>query len=750
MISVNRARQLIDCNLSLIPIGDNKMPWVRWKEYQTKIVDKDKFTEYYHNDKTKGIGIVTGYDNLECVDVDLKILPSLKDQQDFWNEYINFLKDNIDDFDNKFVIYKTINNGYHIIYKCKTIDGNKKLAKLKNSNEAIIETRGIGGYIFVYENQISKNSYTEIKEVSELDRQVLLDISKIYNYVEEQEQPKIDVTYNESKLTPWQDFNQKTSIFDIVGDDFKIIRTLSDKYIIKRDGGTSAHSGYIYKNSGCMYLFTTGTIYDNEKLITPFIAYATKFHNKDFKSAAKDLYNKGYGSRIIKEPSELKEKPSIEAKDLIFPIDIFPSNIQSYIVQCNKTLNSSIDYMGCSFLWMSSVIIGNSLQIQVKNGWVETTTLWMAIVGKAGLGKTPSISNIIFPLMKANNNEVKKYIKQNDKYLYYNSLDKEERKLTEEIKKPVKTQFIVNDITLEALVDLHEESDNAVGVFKDELAGWFKDMNKYRAGSDLEFWLSSWSGKSVSLNRKSSKSAFVEKPLIPVLGGIQPSIFTIFYTEENKDNGFIDRMLLSYPELEIESYNDNEMSNDILEWYNASIINFYESVKNQLIKRNIENDIEPQVAYLSEEAKVEWIRIFNDITNVQNSNDENEYMKSMLPKQKSYIPRFALILNTIDCFFNDRSNILLISKQSILNAEKLSKYFIAMSKKIKIDSVEKSDMKTVILDNKNKTTKEKFALLYKQNPNLNKKEVSEMLGVTRKTIYNFIKEIENENNKDIF
>ena len=70
-----------------------------------------------------------------------------------------------------------------------------------------------------------------------------------------------------------------------------------------------------------------------------------------------------------------------------------------------------------------------------------------------------------------------------------------------------------------------------------------------------------------------------------------------------------------------------------------------------------------------------------------------------------------------------------------------------MSKKIKIDSVEKSDIKTVIFENKNKTTKEKFIILYKQNPNLNKKEVSEMLGVTRTTIYNFIKEIENENTK---
>jgi len=754
MITLERARQLLDYDLSLITIGDKKVPNFSWKNQQTTALSKNEFEKNYlykgglfkkNGDEipaTCGVGIATGFKGLECIDVDLKVLKSLKDQQDFWHEYVSFLKDNIDDFENKFVIYKTINNGYHILYRCQIIEGNKKLAKLKDNDQAIIETRGIGGYIFVYENQISKYSYTEIKEISELDRQVLLDISKIYDYKETKEDIIVNKDYEESKITPWKDYNEKTSIFDIVGSDFEIIRTLSDKYIIKRHGATSAHSGYIYKNSGCMYLFSSGTIYDHEKLITPFIAYATKYHNFDYKAAAKDLYNKGFGSRIVKEPKQVREKVNIDLNHLVFPIDIFPTNIQNYLLECHKTLNSSIDYMGCSFLWMSSVIIGNSIQLKVKNGWNETTTIWIALVGRAGLGKTPSISNVIFPLMKANNNEVKKYIKQNDKYQYYHSLSPDEKKLTEEIKKPIKNQFIVNDITLEALVDLHEESDNAVGVFKDELAGWFKDMNKYRAGSDLEFWLSSWSGKSVSLNRKTSKSAFVEKPLIPVLGGIQPSIFSIFYTEENKDNGFIDRMLLSYPELEIENYNENEINPDVLEWYSSCIINFYESVKTQLVKRNNEDDIEPQTCVLSDEAKIEWMRIFNEITNVQNSDDENEYMKSMLPKQKSYIPRFALILNTIDCFFNDKQNLFEISKESMLKAEKLSKYFIAMAKKIKIDNVEKADVKTVLIENKNKTIKEKFELIYKQNPNFSKKEVSEMLGVSRQTIYNLIKEIE--------
>lgn len=755
MIPLSRARQLLDFNLSLITIGDKKVPNFPWKKQQSEALSKEAFEKNYiysggikkqggdELPKTHGIGIVTGFDGLEVIDIDLKVLPSLKEQQDFWNEYISFLSDNIDDFNNKFCIYKTVNNGYHILYKCAKIEGNKKLAKLQGYTEAIIETRGIGGYVFVYENKVGNLDYTEIKEISELDREVLFEISKSYNFVESINKIEVkEKEYAESKITPWDDYNEKVSIFDIISDSFEIVRNIKDKYIIRRFNATSAHSGYVYKNSGCMYLFSTGTIYPNEKLISPFAAYTIKHYNGDFKESAKKIYTDGYGSRLIKEPKELIETIIVDKKSLEFPLDIFPESLQNYIKLCNNTLDSSIDYMGCSFLWMSSVIIGNSINIRIKNGWIENSTIWISIVGKAGLGKTPSISNIIFPLMKANNREIKTFIKKNEKYHAYKELDKKDQKNTEEIKKPIKTQFIVNDITLEALVDLHEESDNSVGVFKDELAGWFKDMNKYRAGSDLEFWLSSWSGKAVNLNRKTAKSAFVEKPFIPVLGGIQPNILNSFYTDENKDNGFIDRMLLSFPELEIEKYNDKEISKEIMDWYSSSVINFYDAIKKDITKRNIEMEIDPIIADFSTDAKIEWIRIFNDITNVQNCDDENEYMKSMLPKQKSYIPRFALLINTIDCFYSDNNDVSIITKESILKAEKLSKYFIAMAKKIKVNTIEVSDVKKNIYLNKDKSIKEKFMFLYNENPNLNKKEVADILGVSRTTIYGFIKQLE--------
>ena len=746
-------------NFSLITVSEDKVPNFPWKAAMSNKIPWDEFYKNYNYKggiikkdgteikATTNFGIVTGFEFLECIDVDLKVFSTAKEQTAFWNEYIGYLKDNILDFEEKIVVYKTKNAGYHLLYKSKRVQGNLKLAKLKGHKEAVIETRGNGGYIFTYaENKVYDKGYHDVDFISDQDRDVIFSFSKMYNYEEPLkelvETKKIKHDYVEGEILPWDDYNNKNNIYDVVSCEFTIVGNHNDKYIIKRHNSVSAHSGYIYKADNIMYLFSTGTIYPHEKPINPFTAYTWQKFNGDYTAAAKQIYIDGYGSRKVRKELEPKEKIVINKSDLEFPIDIFPKSIQSYILECNQTLDSSIDYMGCSLLWLISLSIGNSMQIEVKRGWKETATIWVAIVGKAGIGKTPSISNIIFPLEKINNREIKNYIKEFEKYEYYSNLSKKDKDECIEINKPLKKQFIANDITVEALVDLHQQNDNAVGVFKDELAGWFKDMNKYKPGSDLEFWLSTWSGKSVNLNRLTRAGSFVASPLIPVLGGIQPSIFNSFYTDDNKDNGFMDRMLLSCPDLSIESYNDNEMSYDTIQWYSDVIIAFFDSVKNKAIKRDDEGNIVPKVLKFNTESKKEWVRIFNDITTAQNSETENEYLKSMYPKQKSYIPRFALLIHVFSAIGEQNYNLDEISKESILKAEKLSKYFTAMAKKVKIDSNETAENKKIIKTHEGKNNKDKFIALFNQNPLLNKKEVSELLGVSLKTIYQYIKENE--------
>lgn len=755
-------------HFSVITVGENKIPNFAWTKQKTAKLSPDKLLEQleYKGGKrwtdadgvvhevkpTTGFGLVTGFEDLEVIDIDLKVFSTAKEQKDFWEEFKGYLSDNILDFEDKFVIYKTRNAGYHILYKTKRVEGNLKLAKLKGHKEAVIETRGKYGYVFAYpENKVSKRDYFQIDYISDSDREILFSFARMYNYVPEVDiEPKKDKTeYATGKISPWEDYNNKTDIFEIIRDEFTVTANLSKKIVIKRHGATSPHSGYVFKDSGCMYLFSTGTQYPSEKLITPYAAYTYKYFNGDFSESAKEIYRLGFGSRIEKKIKEIEKRlpdnsdsvANYLESDLVFPIDIFPKPIQNYIMECHDKLDSNIDYMGCSLLWLISVCIGNSIDIEVKKGWVENASVWISLVGKAGIGKTPSINNIIHPLIKINQREIKKYYKELEEHEAYSNLSKEERKDMVPVQKPKKTQFIANDITLEALVDLHQESDNAVGVFKDELAGWLKDMNKYRAGSDLEFWLSVWSGKAVNLNRLTRKGSYVDKPFIPVLGGIQPTILNQFYTEENKENGFMDRMLLSFPDAAIDYYNENELSYDTLEWYRENIIAFYDTIKYAII-RDQDGVIVPRTAVFSQEAKKEWVRIFNEITENQNSEEENEYLKSMYPKQKSYIPRFALLIHAFDENFSPGGNVLEISKSSILKAEKLSKYFVSTAKKVKVHSAEVDSIKSVI--KMGGSNLEKLKLIYEEDPLFNRTKVAEILGISRMQVGRLLKTILDE------
>ena len=742
---------------SLITVTSEKIPNHKWKEQQTKRLSPEEFQRHLENPTTDNVGIVTGFEDLEVLDIDLKVFSTTSEKNNFWNEYLSILKDAIFDFDKKFVIYKTKNAGYHILYKTKRVGGNQKIAKLKDHKEAVIETRGLGGYVFMYpENIISELSYFDVKYITDEDWSSLMKISKSFNYLEPKQdiEPKIKKVYAGGGLTPWEDFNNQTGIWSVISDDFTVVRDFADKTFIKRIGSLNYHSGIIYKSENLLWLFSTGTIYPHEKQISPYVAFTYKYHNGDFSASAKDLYNQGFGDRLKKELEE-KEKKVPDNSDLIdhylfnksdlnFPLEVFPKPFQSYLMECHEKLDSIIDYMGCSLLWTISILTGNLFSIKVKNGWHETPVVWFSLVGRAGVGKTPSIRRILYPLIKENNKEIKNYIKNTELYREYEKLSKKDKEQQIEIDKPNKKQFIADDITLEALVDLHQEVTTGVGVFKDELAGWLKDMNKYREGSDLEFWLSTWSGTSVNVNRLTRVGSFVENPFIPVIGGIQPAVLNELYNQEKKDNGFMDRMLISYPDVTIPKYNDEEISTDAIIWYNSIIANLRKVIQ-KLKQETEEDEIKKIEVYFNSEAKKLWINKFNEITEKQNSDNENEYFKSMYPKQKSYIPRFAFLLNALNSVCNDDIDFKIIEADAMKGAIKLSDYFVATAKKIKFEKSENDKIEK--LTKKANTIKEKVYELWRVDNNFNRSKVAETLNVSRQSILNYIKIFENEQEK---
>jgi hypothetical protein len=69
-----------------------------------------------------------------------------------------------------------------------------------------------------------------------------------------------------------------------------------------------------------------------------------------------------------------------------------------------------------------------------------------------------------------------------------------------------------------------------------------------------------------------------------------------------------------------------------------------------------------------------------------------------------------------------------------------------MSKKVKIDSKDNIEIKKTIKASEGKSKQDIFKVMFIENPELNRSQVAEMLDVSRRTLLNWIKTIEQNQN----
>jgi len=135
------AQKYHDAGFSPIPlIRGKKRPSIKgWQKHaETRIEDFSVFS------KTNGIGLVMGFDGIQCLDIDAKHF-----EGDEYNDFVSLIEQHDPTLIDKMVIQQTMSGGYHWIFKCSEIAGNEKLAKNKKG-EVTFETRGTGGQIVVW------------------------------------------------------------------------------------------------------------------------------------------------------------------------------------------------------------------------------------------------------------------------------------------------------------------------------------------------------------------------------------------------------------------------------------------------------------------------------------------------------------------------------------------------------------------------------------------------------------------------
>ena len=425
--------------------------------------------------------------------------------------------------------------------------------------------------------------------------------------------------------------------------------------------------------------------------------------------------------------------------DVAFPIEVFPELISTYIDESSLALGHSKQIMACAYLAMLAGINGNSHMSSPINGWVSVTSLWIAVVQDSGKGKSPAFKNMMRPLSKINAELLSEYAEQKKEYVKHVEKCKRE-KVDVTMEEPRKEAFITNSATIEGL--MKDISKNKIGVImdRDELLGWFKDLEKYSSNGDLEAYLSLFDGKSYAESRKVAEELVVINPAMTLFGGVQEGLFDVINSEQNRINGFMYRWLFSFtPNQSVPLMSDRELDMELIRDYDTYVTNLYGWVKNQ---RNA--DSRPKVIRFSEDAKALFRKYSNILIGRQNSDEELESMKTFYPKYRDLMQRLSLLMQISDSFEDGEEQLVMVEEMAVEKAWKIIRYFINSVKRVMSNSKE-SVIAADVQKKHGNDLESALRELIISGAKINKTDLAKKYDVDRKTIARKIDKIKNGN-----
>lgn len=231
------------------------------------------------------------------------------------------------------------------------------------------------------------------------------------------------------------------------------------------------------------------------------------------------------------------------------PLDMFPAKLQDMVLALARQENYSIEYTMASLIAAASTAIGNAVNIRIRGGWVSSPILYMILVGRPGLGKTPPLDFAFRPIRKHDAKAIKQF--KTDMEHYNSILENQKGKKDERpplLPKPILKRTIISDFTPEALIRALNDNPRGVAVYVDEIMGMFNAVNQYSKGQLIEQLLTAFSGKPLDVSRCSMPIPIhIERPFINIVGTMQTTRVHELVDKGYKDNGLLDRIIFVYP-----------------------------------------------------------------------------------------------------------------------------------------------------------------------------------------------------------
>lgn len=332
------------------------------------------------------------------------------------------------------------------------------------------------------------------------------------------------------------------------------------------------------------------------------------------------------------------------------PLDALPAKLQDMVLALVRQENYSIEYTLASLLVAASTAIGNAVNICIRGGWISNAAMYMILVGRPGMGKTPPLDFAFRPIRKHDAKAIRKFKEEME---HYNEALERQRGKKEDCDtlppKPILRRTIISDFTPESLIRAHDDNKRGVVLYVDEIMGMFNAVNQYSKGQLIEQLLTAFSGKALDVSRCSMPVPIhIEHPFINIVGTMQTTRMHELIDKGYKANGFLDRFLFVYPTSQkIADWADDEPSS-------SSSFDSYSAMWQTVIDKILalpysldEDDDVQNVLKFSKDASYYFTAWRNTAIRVVNKIKDDALVDSRIMKTPMLTARLALTIQIL-------------------------------------------------------------------------------------------------------
>ncbi len=381
------------------------------------------------------------------------------------------------------------------------------------------------------------------------------------------------------------------------------------------------------------------------------------------------------------------QKPFYGSSDPVaFPVQVLPRTLRRFVEEAAASIGCPPEFIAVPMLPTLGAAIGNSRVLEAKGSYTESAVLYTAIVGDIGTSKTPAYNLATAPARRKQEELGREYREAVADY---------ERELREDFsiastQEPVYRRTVVQDTTVEALVERLAENPRGLLVSNDEISGWVRSMDQYKGGNkgnDRQFWLSLWSSVSVTVDRKGRRDPLmVPRPFVGIAGGIQPGILTEI--KNNREDGLLDRFLFAYPAPMSTRWSDSEVSEETMAAYQR----IYEELYGLGMDTDENGVPSPIHATFMPEAKQTFEEAYNALCEEMEHPDFPAYLRGPWSKMRGYLLRLSLIIGMANVaeytsrkpgdFSDLLKTVAVITERHVKAAVALVEYFKAHARRV--------------------------------------------------------------------